>query len=108
MREFFRFVGEMEAVVEQKKWPLVKKFNKSYVTFKAGFPNVFGIIFIGSKTFAFFVKISEAQAKALTPPPSRYETQWKQATYIIDPKNTRTDSFVPIFEAAYQHQVKKD
>ena len=108
VREFFRYAAEVEAVVGQKKWPLTKKLNKSYVTFKAGFPNVFGITFIGSKTFAFFAKLSEAKAKALTPQPTRYESQWKQAIYVIDPKNTKTEAFIPIFEAAYQHQVKND
>jgi hypothetical protein len=73
VREFFRYAAEVEAVVGQKKWPLTKKLNKSYVTFKAGFPNVFGITFIGSKTFAFFAKLSEAKAKALTPQPTGYE-----------------------------------
>ena len=40
-------------------WALETKFNKSYCGFKAGFFNAFGVNWVGSKTFAFFFKISE-------------------------------------------------
>ena len=106
VRDFFRFAAEVQAIVEQKKWPLEKKFTQSYYTFKSGFFNVFGILWIGTKTFAFFAKLSEATAKQLSPQPTRYQSDWKQALYNIDPRNTKTADFLPVFEAAYKQQIK--
>jgi hypothetical protein len=106
VKEFFRFAAELEAAVERKKWSLQKKFTQTYCTFKSGFFGVFGIQWVGTKTFAFFVKVSEATAKHLSPHPTRYQPDWKQALYNIDPKITKTEDYVSIFEAAYKQQVK--
>lgn len=88
-KEFWRFAAELEAVVAQKKWPLQKKFTQTYCTFKSGFFGVFGIQWVGTKTFAFFVKVSEPTSKRLSPHPTRYQPDWKQALYNIDPKSTK-------------------
>jgi len=82
VKEFFRFVAEIDEVVKQQNWSLVKNVNKGYVSFKAGFFNRFGIYWTGSKTFAVFAKISEAEVKALDSATARYESQWKQAIYV--------------------------
>jgi len=78
------------------------KFNKSYCGYKAGFFNAFGIQFVGSKTFAFFVKLSEKEAKEVAIPMTKYESQWKQATYYIEPGKTKTKDYLPLFEMAYK------
>jgi hypothetical protein len=106
VKEFFRFAAELEAVVGRKKWSLQKKFTQTYCTFKSGFFGVFGIQWVGTKTFAFFVKVSEATSQHLSPHPTRYQPDWKQALYNIDPKSTKTEDYVSIFEAAYKQQVK--
>jgi len=81
---------------------LETKFNKSYCGFKAGFFNAFGVNWVGSKTFAFFFKISEGDAKEIGIPITRYESQWKQAVYFIDPGKTKTKDYLPLFEKAYK------
>lgn len=100
--QFLRYVKETEEIVRHSGWALEKKFNKSYCGFKAGFFNAFGINWIGSKTFAFFFKLSETEAKAIDMPLTRYESQWKQALYFIDPGKTKTKDFLPLFEKAYK------
>jgi hypothetical protein len=56
--------------------------------FKAGFFNAFGIQWVGSKTFAFFFKVSEAEAKEVAIPITKYDSPWKQAMYYIEPGKT--------------------
>jgi hypothetical protein len=101
--QFMEYVKELEKLVEQRGWILETKFNKHYCGFKAGFFNAFGIYWVGSKTFAFFVKLSEKEARQLSPKMTKYLTQWKQATYYIDPGKTKTSDYVRLFELAYNN-----
>lgn len=100
--EFIKYVGEVEHVVQQNGWNLETKFNKGYCGFKAGVLLAFGVQWIGTKTFAVFVKLPEAEAKGLPPTMTRYETQWKQALYYVEPGKTRVVDFVPLLEKAYR------
>jgi hypothetical protein len=75
---------------------------KCYCGFKAGFFNAFGIQWIGTKTFAFFIKLSERDAKRTKIPMTRYEEPWGQAVYFIEPGKTKVADFGPLFEAAYR------
>ncbi|MFC1662108.1 hypothetical protein ACFL3S_11775 [Gemmatimonadota bacterium] len=99
---FLRYVKEMDQILKKKGWPLETKYNKHYCGFKAGFFNACGITWIGSKTFAFFFKMPEEEARAINPDMTRYEPQWKQALYFIDPGVTKTADFVPLIEASYR------
>lgn len=100
-KEFIRYVQETEDLVREKGWSLETKFNKHYCGFKAGFFIAFGVKWIGSKTFAFFVKLPEAEANGITPQMTRYEAQWKEAVYYIEPGKTKPGDFVSLFEKAY-------
>jgi hypothetical protein len=102
VNEFIRYVREVETVVKQKKWTLETKFNKHYCGFKAGFFNAFGVKWIGSKTFAFFFKLSQKEAKKTKLPMTKYENLWKEATYYIEPGKTKTKNFLPLLKMAYQ------
>ncbi len=64
-KEFIKYVNEVESLIKENGWPLETKYNKHYVSFKAGFFNAFGIKWIGSKTFAFFFKIGEKEIKLI-------------------------------------------
>ena len=99
---FIKYIKEVEAIIQKKGWPLETKYNKTYCGFKAGFFNAFGIKWIGSKTFAFFFKLDENQAKTVPITMTKYENQWKEAIYYIDPEKTKTKSFLPLFEMAYK------
>lgn len=99
--EFLNYVQQIEDLVRKKGWQLERKYNKHYCGFKAGFFNAFGITWIGSKTFALFFKLSEQEARSVDTPMTRYESQWKQAVYFIEPGKTRVQKFLPLFEKAY-------
>ena len=100
--EFLKYCDEVEALVKAQGWPLDKKFNKHYCGFKAGFFNAFGVMFIGTKTFAFFFKIPEEQMKGLPVEITKYDKNWKQALVNITPGKTRVKDFLPLFELAYK------
>ncbi len=102
-KEFIKYVRQLEQLVKQQGWGLETKFNKHYCGFKAGFFNAFGIQFIGSKTFAFFIKLPRIEAEKIKPKFTRYEEEWKQAMYYIEPGVTQIQDYLQLFEMAYKH-----
>ena len=100
--EFLKYVDAVEKLIREKGWTLETKYNKHYCGFKAGFFNAFGIKWIGSKTFAFFFKLGENEATQVPIPMTKYESQWKEAIYYIEPGKTKTRDFLPLFEMAYK------
>lgn len=102
VEQFIKYLKEIEDLVRKNGWQLETKFNKYYCGFKAGFFNAFGIKWVGSKTFAFFFKVSEAEAGQCNIPITRYENQWKEAIYYIEPGKTKIKDFLPLFEFAYK------
>lgn len=100
--EFMRYIKEVEEIIRCKNWILETKPNKHYCGFKAGFFNAFGIKWVGTKTFAFFFKLSEKEARKIKLPMTKYEDGWKEAVYYIDPAKTKTKQFLPLFAMAYQ------
>ena len=100
--QFLKYSGNLEQYVRKQGWGLEIKFNKHYCGFKAGFFNAFGIKWIGTKTFAFFFKLPEKEAKAIDIPMTRYESQWKEAVYFIEPGTTKIADFKALFELAYK------
>lgn len=102
---FLKYAKEVEHLVEQRGWSLETKFNKHYCGFKAGFFNAFGIQWISSKTFAFFFKITEKEAKQVKVPMTKYDNQWKQAMYYIEPGVTKTINLGQLFELAYKKRT---
>jgi len=100
--EFIKYAREVERLVTKKDWNLETKFNKHYCGFKAGFFNAFGIQWIGTKTFALFFKLSEDEAKSTKIEMTKYESQWKQAVYYIEPGKTKINDYEPLFELAYK------
>ncbi len=107
VKEFMNYVHQVEQMVNQKGWELDQKFNKHYCAFKAGFFNAFGVSWVGSKTFAFFVKLPEEETNKFLIPATKYQKEWNQALYYITPGETKVADFLPIFEKAYQHLTGK-
>jgi hypothetical protein len=107
VKEFMNSVRQVEQIVKQKGWELDQKFNKHYCAFKAGFFIAFGVMWVGSKTFAFFVKLPDSEIKKYSIPATKYQEEWKQALYYIIPGETKATDFLSIFEKAYQHLTGK-
>jgi len=99
--QFLKYCRDIGGLIKRKEWDLDTKFVQNYCGFKAGFFIAFGVKWMGTKTFAFFVKISEEEAKRFNIPMTKYESQWKEAVYTIIPGKTKSQDFVPIFEFAY-------
>ncbi len=101
-REFIKYVSGVENFIRENGWELETKFNKHYCSFKAGFFNAFGIKWINSKTFSFFFKLSEQEARELQPEMTKYEHLWKQALYHIEPGESEVSDYKALFEKAYR------
>lgn len=99
---FLRYAHDLEGFVRKQGWALQIKFNKHYCGFKAGFFNAFGIKWIGSKTIAFFFKLDQKEAKGVSIPMTRYESQWGEAVYYIEPGKTKVQDYAPLFEMAFK------
>ena len=109
VKAFFDYVQETDDLIKSKGLQLELKFNKHYCSFKHGFFNAFGIKWIGSKTFAFFFKlpksVAESQLQELNM--DRYEDQWKEAVYKIEPCKTKVRTFAPLFQKAFENLTGK-
>lgn len=105
VQHFLNYVEQTGAFVQKAGWPLEPKFNKHHCGFKHGFFNAFGIEWTGSKSFAFFFKLPEDVARSLSPKGiemTRYEDQWKQAVFRVEPGRTTVESFAALFRAAVE------
>lgn len=100
--EFIKYVKEVEQIIKEKNWQLETKYNKYYCGFKYGFFNAFSINWVGTKSFAFCIKISKDEVENIDPKMTKYDTSFKQALYYIEPGKTKTKDFVNIFELAYK------
>jgi len=92
---------EVKRLVDKKGWNLEQKFNKYYCGFKAGFFNAFGIKWVGTKTLAFFFKLTEAEAKKIGVKYTKYEKLWNEVYVYVEPGKTKVSQLTPLFEAAY-------
>ena len=67
---------------------------------------VFGVSWIGSKSFGLFFKLPKEKAQSIVISgitPHRYEEEWKQVLYKIESPEKDTRRLLPLFEAAFKH-----
>jgi hypothetical protein len=106
---FFRKVEEIKKLAKDKGWNLNINYNKGYVSFKHGSPNLFGISFLNSRTVIVFFKIPKNQAseiaKNINIDMFNYSDTWKEARYVINSINFDIYKLMPLFEAAYEYIV---
>ena len=104
--KFFETIEHVDKVVRDKNWKLEKKMNKYYVTYKYGFPQVFGVSWMGSRSFGLFFKLPKEKARSIVIPGitfHRYEEEWKQAFYKVENPDRDVDQLLPLFEAAFKY-----
>ena len=105
-REFWKLAKKVENYVKSKGWNLTRKNNKYFISFKYGFFQVFGITFVGSKTFCLFFKISERIAKKMKIKGAKlYKYSWKGAHYKIDSAQVNLSKFSSLFRTAYKNVI---
>lgn len=104
--EFMNYVKEVEDIIKENNWPLETKYNKHYVGFKAGFFNVFGVKWVGTKTIAFFFKLEENEIddkyKHFI---TKSEPRWKESYINIKFDETKAKDFLPLFKLAAKKQI---
>lgn len=105
-KEFMKYVKDVENIIKENEWPLETKFNKHYVGFKAGFFNVFGVKWVGTKTIAFFFKLQEDEIddkyKHLI---TKSEPRWKEVYINIEFGKTKAEDLLPLFKLAAKKQI---
>ena len=98
----YYYQDDIDKIIKANNWQLEMKYNKHYCGYKTGFFNAFGIKWVGTKSFAFFVKITEEEAKKFKIPMTKYEYHWKEAVYYIEPGKTKVEDYIPILEYSYK------
>jgi len=76
------------------------------MSFGGGFPNVFGINWVGTKSFCLFFKLPKnisEKIKISGIKPYRYDEQWNQVLYKVEGKDYSVQKLMPLFEASYKH-----
>lgn len=104
--EFWELANNIENYLKKKNWNLTRSNTKWYISFKYGFPIVFGVTFTSSKNFALFFKVSKDTAEKIKISGyemSRYIEQWNQVEFKVDNSKINLDLFEPLFEAAYKY-----
>jgi hypothetical protein len=105
---FFEVVNQIDDLITRKGWNLEKKLNKGYVNYKFGFPGVFGVLWLGSKSFGSFFKLPKNQIEELeqqTGQKIAYQEQWKQAVVRYEPQGFSVNRLLPLFETAHEYVV---
>ncbi|MGH9426516.1 MAG: hypothetical protein ACRD2L_09465, partial [Terriglobia bacterium] len=108
---FLKYAREIQAVVRSKGWQLDMKPNQNYIGFKHGFFNVFGIHWLGTRSFDFFFKLPKSIAVRTQPRSAQmhsYSDRFNQASYKIKPGKTKTRVFLPLFQKSLDHRIGKE
>ncbi len=105
VKYFLKYCKETERIIKKKKWPLETNYKAVYCGFKLGFFVAFSIKWIGTKTFALYVKMPKNVAEKLQPKGvkmDKYSLRWNAAVYNINPEKTNIRTFIPLFERSYK------
>ena len=103
---FWNVANKMEEYLKGKNWNLTRSNNRSYISFKYGFPVVCGIRWLGTKSMALFLKVTKEKAQSISIknfPLLEYREQWNEANYKVDSTNIDLSEFSPLFDAAYKY-----
>lgn len=106
--KFWTLANRIEKYIKEKGWNLERSNCSFYISFKYGFPQVFGVQFLGSKSFALFFKIPKKVAEKIKVPGykiHRYEDQWKQVLYKVESADINLKKFESLFIASYNNIV---
>jgi len=108
--QFWTLANRIEKYIKEKGWNLKRSNASFYVSFKYGFPIVFGIVFLGTRSFGLFFKVSKNTVNKIKIPGynlHRYEDGWNQALYKLESDKIDLKKFDSLFEAAYKNIVGK-
>lgn len=107
VKQMEKVVALVDSFVKKNGWELEKKFNKHYVGYKYGFPNVMGVNWLGSRSFGLYFKLPDEpksvpkNIKGLEY--RQYSDRWKQLEYKVTAANFDINKIKPLVEAAYKN-----
>lgn len=106
---FYKVVKNCEKVIQEQGWDLETRFNKYYCGFKYGFPLVFSVRWLGSRSLALAFKLSSKKAEELQGDlkMNTYDTGWKEANYKLNPADFDIKKYIPLIEGAYRNVTGK-
>ena len=110
VRLFYEIVDEIEKITRENDWPLERKFNRSYCSFKYGSFNTFGIKWTGIQSFEIFIKIPKIITEQIESKGSkmvRYDDKRKESLYNIDSAK-KIHELLPLFDRAVKYKITKE
>lgn len=106
---FYNVVRKCEEVINRKDWSLEAKFNKYYCGFKYGYPLVFSVRWLGSRSLALSFKLDHQQAEANQGDLNmhNYDESWNEAQYKLEEDTFEINNYLSLMEAAYKNITGK-
>ena len=108
-KKFWKLTTEIEKLCKENNWPLKKKPNKYYCHMQYGFYNVFGLKWLGSKSFC--IEINDLPEKVLKKHQPKkailhHRSSSKHARYVIN-EQTSLQDYIPLFQKALDQVMDK-
>ncbi len=106
---FLRLAEDIQGLATKNGWPVERKFNKYYCGFKVGNFVVFGIKWLGRRSYGLFFKVPGGFARASRVrgyKMHRYEDLWSQAVFRADSDRVRLSAFLPLFRKALEQRAE--
>jgi hypothetical protein len=105
---FLKTCRAVQQVAHKNGWPVEIKFNKHYCGFKVGNYVVFGVKWLGSRSYALYFKVPETFAKRANVPGYkmlRYESLWKNAIFPVTGDELHLARFKHLFQKALEQRM---
>lgn len=92
----------------KNNWPVEGKFNKYYFGCKVGNSLVFGVKWLGSRSYALFFKVPEPYSKRTKVQgfEQRYDKQWHEAVFPVTADNVHLKRFRRFFQTALAQRME--
>ena len=106
VKKLERVVNRVESFIHKNGWKLEKKFLQNYIGFKYGLRLVFGIQWLGGKSFGFFFKMPKSRMKRINVSGLEfrgYSEMWKQVEYKIDSADFNIKKLTSVFLSSYKY-----
>ncbi len=106
---FVKVCRAVQQVAAKNGWPVDGKFNKYYFGCKVGNYVVFGVKWLGSRSYALFFKVPETFArntKVQGYKILRYEKLWHEVVFPVTGDNIQLGRFTAFFRKALEQRME--
>ncbi len=100
LKAFLKACSEMQAIVKRNKWPVEKSFRKHYCCFKVGNSVVFGVKWIGSKSFGYYAHVPESVSRRFKARGFEARYRRNRALYIPEKPSSTAKKLARLFKSA--------